>query len=231
MNVVCGLYNHLAAEHLQGQSYAGRLSANEKSLLVDMSKSLVRPKEILITLKQRDALNMSTMKTVYNVRHRCRVLQKAGRSQIQQLLGELAKHKHIEHHQCEEGSMTAKDLFWAHLVSLDLFRTFPRLLIMDCTYKTNRYWLPLLEIVGVTSTHMTFSVAIAYLQTERVDNYAWALQILRDLLDDNVLLEVIVTDRELALMNVIDNFFPNARHLLCRWHINKERIDKMQENV
>ncbi|XP_028117995.1 uncharacterized protein LOC114315589 [Camellia sinensis] len=98
LNEVCGLHNHPAAEHLQGHSYARRLSANEKSLLVDMSKSLVRPKEILITLKQRDALNMSTMKTVYNVRHRCKVLQKAGRSQMQQLLGELAKHKYIERH-------------------------------------------------------------------------------------------------------------------------------------
>ncbi|XP_028067424.1 uncharacterized protein LOC114270176 [Camellia sinensis] len=225
LNVVCGLHNHPAAEHLQGHSYAGRLSANEKSLLVDMSKSLVRPKEILITLKQRDALNMSTMKTVYNVRHRCRVLQKAGRSQMQQLLGELAKHKYIERHRCEEGSMTVTDLFWAHPVSLDLLRTCPHVLIMDCTYKTNRYRLTLLEIVRVTSTHMTFSVAIAYLQTERVDNYAWALQTLRDLMDDSVLPEVIVTDRELALMNAIDNTFPNARHLLCRWHINNNEYN------
>ncbi|XP_028102309.1 PKS-NRPS hybrid synthetase CHGG_01239-like [Camellia sinensis] len=229
LNVVCGLHNHPVAEHLQGHSYAGRLSANEKSLLVDISKSLVRPKEILITLKQRDALNMSRMKIVYNIRHRCRVLQKAGRSQMQQLLGELAKHKYIERHRCEEGSMTVTDLFWVHPVSLDLLRTFPRVLIMDCTYKTNRYRLPLLEIVGVTATHMTFSVAIAYLQTERVDNYAWALQTLRDLIDDSVLPEVIVTDRELALMNAIDNTFPNARHLLCRWHINKNVLTKCKK--
>ncbi|XP_028066880.1 uncharacterized protein LOC114269717 [Camellia sinensis] len=71
--------------------------------------------------------------------------------------------------------------------------------------------------MGVTSTHMTFFVAIAYLQIEQVDNYAWALQTLRDLMDDDVLPEVIVTDRELALMNAIDNTFLNARHLLCRW--------------
>ncbi|XP_028126430.1 uncharacterized protein LOC114323155 [Camellia sinensis] len=54
------------------------------------------------------------MKTVYNVRHRLRVLQKDGRSQVQQRLGELAKHKYIEHHRGEEGSMTVTDLFWAH---------------------------------------------------------------------------------------------------------------------
>ncbi|XP_028097180.1 PKS-NRPS hybrid synthetase CHGG_01239-like [Camellia sinensis] len=155
-----------------------------------------------------------------------KVLQKAGRSQMQQLLGELEKHKYIERYQCEEGSMTVTDLFWAHLVSSDLLRTFRRVLIMDCTYKTNRYRLPLLEIVGVTSTHMTFSVAIAYLQTKRVDDYAWALQTMRDLIDNSVLPEVIVTDRELALMNANDNTFSNARHLLCRWHINKNVLTK-----
>ncbi|XP_028090244.1 iron-regulated transcriptional activator AFT2-like [Camellia sinensis] len=41
LNVVCGLHDHPIVEHLQRHSYVGRLSANEKSLLVDMSKSLI----------------------------------------------------------------------------------------------------------------------------------------------------------------------------------------------
>ncbi|XP_028106832.1 uncharacterized protein LOC114305895 [Camellia sinensis] len=180
LTVVCGLHNHPPAEHLEGHSYARRLSKDEKILLMDMSKSMVRPKEILVTLKQRDALNVSTLKTIYNVRHRNRVVQRAGRSQMQHLLGELTKYNYIERH---------------------------------------RYQLPLLEIVGVTSTEMTFSVAFTYLQYERVDNYAWVLATLRDVMDGFVVPTVIVTDRELALMNAILKIFPSARHLLCRWHI------------
>jgi len=38
---------------------------------------------------------------------------------------------------------------------------------MDNTYKTNKYLLPLLEIVGVTSTRLTLSVAFAFLSSER----------------------------------------------------------------
>ncbi|XP_028060353.1 uncharacterized protein LOC114263966 [Camellia sinensis] len=120
LTVVCRLHNHPPAEHLEGHLYAGRLSKDEKALLMDTSKSMVRPKEILVTLKQRDALNVSTLKTIYNVRHRDRVVQRAGRSQMQHLLGELAKYNYIERH---------------------------------------RYRLPLLEIVGVISTEMTFSRA------------------------------------------------------------------------
>jgi len=32
---------------------------------------------------------------------------------------------------------------------------------------------------------------------------------------------VIVTDRDLALINAIEECFPMARHILCIWHINQ----------
>ncbi|XP_060960635.1 uncharacterized protein LOC133031210 [Cannabis sativa] len=39
-------------------------------------------------------------------------------------------------------------------------RTSTKKCVMDCTYKTNMYRFPLLEIVGVTSTEYTFSIAV-----------------------------------------------------------------------
>ncbi|CAL5340557.1 unnamed protein product [Camellia sinensis] len=65
VDVACGMHNHAPAKHFEEHSFAGRLSEEETSLLVDMSKSMVRPKEILVTLKQKDALNVTTMKTIY----------------------------------------------------------------------------------------------------------------------------------------------------------------------
>ena len=79
------MHNHPAVEYFEGHSYAGRLSHEETSLLVDMSKSMVRPSEILVTLKQRDDANASTMKTIYNARHSYIVAEEAGRPQMQQL--------------------------------------------------------------------------------------------------------------------------------------------------
>jgi len=93
---------------------------------------------------------------------------------------------------------------------------------MDSTYKTNKYRLPLLEIVGVTSTGLTFSAAFVLMSSERENNYTWALQKLRGLFfRGDVYPTVIVSDRDLALMNVIQNVFPEACNLLCRFHINK----------
>ncbi|XP_028112213.1 uncharacterized protein LOC114310439 [Camellia sinensis] len=91
------------------------------------------------------------------------------------------------------------------------------------------YRLPLLEIVGVTSTEMTFSVAFAYLHYKRVNNYAWVLATLHDVMDGFVVPTIIVTDRELALMNSIQKTFPSARHLLCRWHISKNVLTKCKK--
>ena len=66
--VICEVHNHPVVEHLEGHSYTGRLFKDKTSLLVDVSKSLVRPKDILSILKQRDVLNITIMKTIYNTR-------------------------------------------------------------------------------------------------------------------------------------------------------------------
>ncbi len=53
LEVVCGVHNHQAADYLEGHSYVSRLSEEEYSLLKDMSKSNVRPKDILVTMKKK----------------------------------------------------------------------------------------------------------------------------------------------------------------------------------
>lgn len=226
LQVDCGVHNHPAADNLEGHSYAGRLSQEESLLLMDMSRSLVRPKEILHAIKQKNADNKTTMKTIYNVRQRSRVIEKAGRSQMQYLLGKLSEHHYIEWHRNCQTTDRVKDIFMAHPFSLEILRAFPKVLIMDCTYKTNRFRCPLLEIVGVTSTNLTFSVAFVYLEAEREDNYTWALSKLQSAMDDDYAPSVIVTDRELALMKAIDKIFPKSKHLLCIWHINKNILAK-----
>lgn len=66
--VICSVHNHLDVVYLEGHSFAGRLSQKETSLLVDMSKSMVKPRDILATLKQGDPLNATITKTIYNAR-------------------------------------------------------------------------------------------------------------------------------------------------------------------
>lgn len=42
---------------------------------------------------------------------------------------------------------------------------------MDCTYKTNRYRIPLFVITDQTGLNITFYVAFAFVISEQVDDY------------------------------------------------------------
>jgi len=74
---------------------------------------------------------------------------------------------------------------------------------LDCTYKTNRFKMPLLNIIGVTNLDTIFTVAFCFMKSETQIDYEWALNQLRYIYGDNYP-RVMLTDRELALTNAID---------------------------
>ena len=111
-----------------------------------------------------------------------------------------------------------KDIMWSHPNSIKLLNSFPIRLIFDTTYKMNKYRLLLLEIVGVNSIGMTFFVAFAYLQSERVDNFEWPLSNVKGFfMNDGVMPQVIVIDKDLALMNELEIFFPSPTNFVIAY--------------
>jgi len=103
-----------------------------------------------------------------------------------------------------------------------MLNTFPTVLVMDSTYKTNTYRMPLFEIVGVTSTKMTHSVGFAFLSFERENKFIWTLEMLVGLLTSKRNMpKVIVTDRDPALMKAVAEVLPKMDHVLCYFHIEK----------
>lgn len=59
------------------------------------------------------------------------------------------------------------------------------------------------------------------MSTECEENYTWAMEKLKSLMVPDILPKVIVTDKELALINAVTKVFPDTSHLLCRWHISR----------
>ncbi|KAI8524403.1 hypothetical protein RHMOL_Rhmol13G0147500 [Rhododendron molle] len=144
VTVFNGNHNHPPAKQLEGHDYPARLSSEQSTMLVDMCvSSLSSPREILSLIKGKDEFNVSSIKTIYNARYKHGFKDRAGRSQMQYLLGKLQEYGYIEFNRKDENDCL-KDLFWSHPTSGDMLRAFPRVLLMDCTYKTNRYRFPLL---------------------------------------------------------------------------------------
>ena len=134
----------------------------------------------------------------------------------------LVKNEYVYHCRNYHDSDDVCDIFWAHTNGIKLFNTFYMVLVLDSTYKTNKYRLLLLEFVGNTSTQLTFSIGFAYMVSEKEEHVTWALERCRELLHSKDLYpRVVVTDRDNALMNVVDTVFPRATALLCEYHIER----------
>ncbi|KAI8538182.1 hypothetical protein RHMOL_Rhmol09G0082400 [Rhododendron molle] len=159
-------HTHPPAVYLEGHSYARRLSAEQTSTVVDLSVALVKPREILTHLKVQDHENVTFIETMYNVRHKYRVIEKVGKSQMQRLLDRLEKYQYVHWTRGNE-TENVTELFWSPPSIGEMLCAFPRVLMMDCTYKTNKYKFPLLQIVGVTLTEMTFCAAFAFMESEK----------------------------------------------------------------
>ncbi|KAF4946565.1 hypothetical protein FGADI_11079 [Fusarium gaditjirri] len=114
-------------------------------------------------------------------------------------------------------------VLFAHPESLAHLQASPDLLFLDCTYKTNKYGMPLLDMIGVDACQRSFCIAFAFLSGETEQDYLWALDRLRSLygLCHIRLPSVILTDRDKACMNAAEICFPSSISLLCLWHANK----------
>ncbi|XP_076935607.1 protein FAR1-RELATED SEQUENCE 5-like [Bidens hawaiensis] len=205
---------------MEGHAYARRLTDDERSWVAYLTKMNVAPHDILSLLKERNLSNVSTIKTIYNERNKIRLIEQEGKSPMQVLLSFLHDNNYV-YEFTTTGLNELENIFFVHPTSFDIWRAFPHILIIDSTYKTNKYNMPFVQIVGVTSTNNTFSIAFAFMHNEKTVNYTWVLNCLKLTLDKCMLPRVIVTDRELALVNACKEVFPDAAQLLCRWHIEQ----------
>nr|CCA18753.1 Mutatorlike element transposase putative [Albugo laibachii Nc14] len=87
--------------------------------------------------------------------------------------------------------------------------------LLDCTYKKNKFKMPMLDSVGITQ--------------KEENNYVWALNAPKSVLERGQNAEnprVLVSDNDSALPKAEKRVFQNASSLLCRWHINKNVVAK-----
>ena len=224
-------HNHEPSMYMEGHPFAMRLSDKESRLVQDLTELNVKPLDILATLKEQNENNVSSLTTIYNFRHKFRISQREGRSPIQNVMHILHNKGYDFEYRLNQSTNELEELFFMHPTSLKMWQAFPHVVLMDATYKTNKYNLPFLEIVGVTSTNKTFSIAFAFMHNEKTSNYVWALTCLKLTINDSFCPRVIVTDRELALMKVCEDVFPRSNHLLCRWHIFNDITKRCRRRI
>ncbi|XP_004512852.1 uncharacterized protein [Cicer arietinum] len=155
LHVICGVHNHEFPKKSQ----------EEKVVLGDMTKNMIKPRNILMTINDHNVTSLTTIKQVYNARQAYRSSLRGNRTEMQHLLTLMERDKYVYRYRKVEGSNELRDIFWTH------------------------------------------PDAISF--SERVDNFTWALQMLKEHITGGEV-EVIVTNRDLALMNAVECVFPKA---------------------
>nr|KAJ0224160.1 hypothetical protein LSAT_V11C200063490 [Lactuca sativa] len=106
--------------------------------------------------------------------------------------------------------------FCVHPISLKIWCAFPQVGMMDATYMTNKRQFVFCLFVCITSTNTTFSIGFKFMGQEKESIFIWALNYLKVILDVYGKPCVIVTGREITLMNACTKVFLSAIQLRCR---------------
>ena len=76
-------------------------------------------------------------------------------------------------------------LFFAYPDAVKLYKQHPDIVLLDCTYKTNRFRMPLLNICSVMGNRKTAQTALCFLSSEKELDYIWAIGYFQDLMSEN----------------------------------------------
>ena len=100
-------------------------------------------------------------------------------------------------------------LFFAHFQAIKLAQAYPEVLLINCTYRTNYYNMPLIHFSGVTPTDKNFSISFRFLSAESEPQYTCMLEAYKQaVLGDDVEPLIIITDNEQALLNGLRTVYP-----------------------
>ena len=214
----CAKHNHPPSEDPSAHPAHRRFDEHNSQTVADLALSGITPRDIRTYLHNHSD-SLVTQRDIYNRMALTRRELREGQSSIQALVD----HLHREGFWCRvkldtDNRLTA--IFFAHPDSVTYLQRNPDVLLLDCTYKTNKHHMPLLDMVGVDSCQRSFCIAFAFLSGESEEDYSWALEHLRSLYEHE-LPSVILTDRCLAAMNAAATWLSSSKALLCLWHVNK----------
>ena len=219
-----GLHNHGPVLAFCYSTNHQLTEAQEKQIQ-GLSKLSVSAKLIVTKFQEDNPESHLIPKQVHNIysRHRLRKLTMA--NPTASIVDKLERYD-IPHKIWQSNTGELTQFFITTEEMLDYARRFHCMFLADCTYKTNRWGMPLLQIVGLTCTGGSFIAGACFMVKETTEFYIEALSAFGEFLGKEYSPGIIVTDRELALMQAIKTVFPDCCNILCCWHINKNILAK-----
>jgi hypothetical protein len=213
-------HNHSTENTMIGHPSARRLTEEQLNEVLRLSEIGLAPRDVLAVTRKQYPEALVSSRDIYNARSALR-RQKLGNSTPLEYLQKTLQENSWKYAFKQDAEGRVLFFIFAHPESIRYANKYNRVFVLDCTYKTNRYRMPLLHIIGVSPSNSTFSIAFCFMQNEQEESYTWALRAFFSFLDPLPFQPVLCTDRDLALLAAIETICPAYPHLLCIWHINK----------
>jgi hypothetical protein len=117
------------------------------------------PKDIFYILCKEFANNHLTTREIYNKLIAARAEELRGHGPIEALVELISCFDYFSKVRLVESVVDC--MFFMHQSSINMCQTFDTVFLLDCTYKTNKFDMPLLNVVGIMSTYATFNAGFA----------------------------------------------------------------------
>jgi hypothetical protein len=126
LSIFNGVHNHPMWSKLQGHLLACISTEKDKEIVIDLTRIMVEPKNILMNLKDKRKYRLTNIKQVCNAHQRFKKSIRAESSKMQHLLKCFKDHKYVYKFINKCDSTTVLDIFRAHVEFIKLFNTFPK---------------------------------------------------------------------------------------------------------
>jgi hypothetical protein len=171
---ISGSQNDELGGNLEGHVVKRRLSKLEKAKVRAFGGQGLAPKDILCILRKEFANSHSTVREIYNELVTARAEELIGRRPIEALVELISCFDYFSKVRLVEGAVDY--VFFMHQSLINMCQTFDTVFLLDCMYKTNKFNMLLLNMVGITSTYAMFKAGFPFLHAENKEAYAWVLE-------------------------------------------------------
>ncbi|OAV84960.1 hypothetical protein PTTG_30915, partial [Puccinia triticina 1-1 BBBD Race 1] len=169
-----GGHNHQASSGPSSHTTHKKLLPKQVEEIRKLSQSNLKPAQILLQLQTSDNETYATNKTISNALQKIRREDLDGRSPTEALLCILKESNWLVDVKVSPNTGAILSIFCAHPGSVHLARINHHVALMDSTYKTNKYDLPLLHVIGQAASNRLFTIAFCFMAHEDADSYLWS---------------------------------------------------------
>jgi hypothetical protein len=198
-------HNHPADDNMIAYPIARQFTPQQDEIIRSLSHTNIKPPYIANILRDKTPGQPIIYQDIYNKRRAVRN-KETGQKSILEYLRELLDSEGYKSKFKQDKDGRIEFFLFAHPLAIQLANKYNRVYVLDCTYKTNRFSMPLCHIVGITPSNNTFTIALCFMRNELEISYIWVLETLFNWLSlPPNYKPILITDRDLALLAAIDS--------------------------